>query len=144
MRACLAAGSENTQNASIFAGEKFGRDGGCCCGAHIGEIVRGRCQPRARGIGIEEQVRGLDAVFGTRWFVLHDDQFHSHGVGGAIMAQHDQEYALGCGQVSAIRNDRGGVAIAEGGFDCGDDLGGGEAFSDFVFGESDHGWRVQG
>ena len=136
MRAGLASGAEDAKNFDVLPGQEFGGDGRSGGGADFGEIVGGECEFWAGGMGIEQEVGGVDFLLGGG---SDHDEFYAEGRALAVVAGHDEEGAVVQIHLSAERHEGGGIAVVEGFFDGGDDAGGIEVAADVAFGDGGHG-----
>ena len=154
MRAGEASGAEDAEGSSVGTSQKFCSDRRRGRGAEVGEVVGGDGQAGRSGFGVEQQVGGLHAAFGEKavarivfrtiprmipsmipGMIQNDDELDSERVAGCVVTGHGEEGSVGKLSLRAIRNDDGGVAVAEGRLDGGDELSGIEEAGDVSFGE---------
>ena len=92
VRAGLASGAEDAEDFHILASQEFGGDGGGAGGADFGQIVGGECEFWAGGLGIEQEIGGVDFLLGSG---RDRDELYTQGGALAVITRHDEEGAVG-------------------------------------------------
>ena len=89
--------------------------------------------------GLKKHISCLHTVVRPLGLVLHCDQLHPEAMPGAVVARHDEEYALRQLEMRACRNNSGGIAVAKSSFNGRDDALWLKPLPDVVLGQKLHG-----
>ncbi len=130
MRASEAARAKDAEGRNVRGSKKLCGEGGSCGGAEVCKVIGLDGEAGLRGFGIEKQIGGLngsiaagkDLIGTARSFKIlsvdgllsNQHQFHSESGGKRVVAGHGEKGAMRQLSLSALRNDHGGIAIAEG------------------------------
>jgi len=135
----FASGAEDGERRGTLTCKMPGGERGGSGGTDFGKGVGGESGHEAGVARIEEEIGGLDRGMGIPG---NGNELHAEGMGWRVEAGHGEEDAIRSVDVRAVGENDAGIAVAESGFESGDQWYGIEKAADLGVGELVHGDRV--